>query len=105
MWYFEIITDKIVQCLMMCMHTHSHTNNTDTHTYIHTGGGDWFGPKFDHMIYKHPLIKTNYTHMPICTTWILTCQTPVAVLYRVDMCVGTSDPSLLNCFSQSRGCW
>ena len=22
----------------------------------------------------------------------------VAVLYRVDMCMGTSDPSLLNCF-------
>ena len=65
MCYFEIITDKIAQCLMMYMHTHSHTNNTDTHTYIHTGGGDWFGPKFDHKINKHPLIKTNYIHMPI----------------------------------------
>ena len=39
----------------------------------------------------------THTHTHIMPISIPTCQTPVAVLQRVEsMCVGTSDPSLLD---------
>ena len=44
--------------------THIHTLIRHTHIYTQRG----WGPKFDHVIYKHPLIKTNYTHKPI---WLI----------------------------------